>query len=50
MILESDISTKIKNELIQVKKYIEGSGIRIDINNDLIIPCIKKQIEIKLAN
>jgi len=50
LILESSITSEIKNELNQAKKYAEGRGIRVDIKNDLIIPDIKKLIEIKLAN
>lgn len=49
-IMESDISLEIKNELQQAKKYAEGRGIRIDVNNDLILPDIKKLVEVKLAN
>ena len=50
IIMESDISPEIKAELMQAKKYAEGRGIRIDINDNLRIPDIKKLIEIKLAN
>ncbi|MDD3876351.1 MAG: DUF3788 domain-containing protein [Bacteroidales bacterium] len=49
-ILESNISIKIKEELMQSKKYAEGRGIRIEIKNNLLIDDIKKLIEIKLAN
>ena len=49
-IMNSNIFPKIKPELMQARKYAEGRGIRIDINNDLRIPDIKKLIEIKLAN
>ena len=35
---------------MQARKYAEGRGIRVDINNELRIPDVKKLIEIKLAN
>ncbi len=50
LIMDSDISTAIKEELEQAKKYAEGRGIRITIKDDLLIPDIKKLIEIKLSN
>lgn len=49
-IIESDITTKIKKEIEQAPKYAEGRGIRIEIKNGILIPDIKKLIEIKLAN
>ena len=48
--MDSDISPEIKTELLQARKYAEGRGIRIDINNDSKIPDIKELVEIKLAN
>jgi len=50
IIIESDISLEIKNELEQAKKYAEGRGIRIDITNNLKIGDIKKLINIKLEH
>ncbi|MDX5584829.1 MAG: DUF3788 family protein [Aureibaculum sp.] len=50
LIMESDISLEIKNELIKARKYAEGRGIRIEVKNDLNIADIKKLVEIKLAN
>ena len=50
LIMESDISLEIKNELIKARKYAEGRGIRIEVKNALNITDIKKLIEIKLAN
>ncbi|PKL84519.1 MAG: hypothetical protein CVV22_12510 [Ignavibacteriae bacterium HGW-Ignavibacteriae-1] len=50
MIMDSDISEEIKNELQQATKYAEGRGIRIDVKNDKIIPDIMKLVEIKLLN
>jgi hypothetical protein len=49
-ILASGISSEIKNELEQAKKYAEGRGIGIEIKDDSKIPDIKKLVEIKLAN
>lgn len=50
IVLSSDISLDIKTELEQATKYAEGRGIRIDVKNDLILPDIKRLIEIKLDN
>ena len=50
LIMESDISLEIKNELIKARKYAEGRGIRIEVKNNLNITDIKKLVEIKLAN
>lgn len=50
IVLESDISGKIKTDLKMAKKYAEGRGIGIDVNNELIIGDIKKLILIKMAN
>ncbi len=50
IIMESDISLEIKNQLIKARKYAEGRGIRIEVKNDLNITDIKKLVEIKLAN
>jgi hypothetical protein len=50
IILSSDISIDIKTELEKARKYAEGRGIRIDIKNDLILPDIKRLIDIKLNN
>ena len=50
IVMDSDILPEIKTELMQARKYAEGRGIRIDINNELRIPDIKKLIEIKSAN
>ncbi len=50
IIMDSDISSDIKSELMQARKYAEGRGIRIEILNETRISDIKKLIEIKLAN
>lgn len=49
-ILESDVSSEIKVELQNARKYAEGRGIRIDITDDKKINDIKKLVEIKIAN
>lgn len=49
-VLESDISSFVKTELSQAKKYAEGRGIRINIENEAIIPDIEQLIAIKLSN
>jgi hypothetical protein len=49
-ILQSQISTEIKKELESAKVYAEGRGIRIDINDEIIINDIKELVDIKLAN
>jgi len=49
-IMESDISDKIKSELQSARKYAEGSGIRIKVKDESVIPDIKKLVEIKLKN
>ena len=49
-ILSSNISSEIKTELEQAKQYAEGRGIRIDVKNEMILPDIKRLIEIKLDN
>jgi len=47
-VLNSDISSDIKTELEQARKYAEGRGIVIEVKNDLILPDIKRLIQIKL--
>jgi len=49
-IMQSKIANTIKMELDSTKVYAEGRGIRIDINDKMIINDIKKLIDIKLAN
>ena len=50
MIMKSQIANSIKTELDSAKVYAEGSGIRIDIKDKMIISDIKELIDIKLAN
>ena len=49
IILNSDITKSIKNELAQARKYAEGRGIRIEVNDGSKIFDIKKLMDIKLA-
>ncbi len=50
VILETNISDSIKNDLLAAKKYAEGRGVSIDVKKNSVIPDIQKLIEIKLAN
>lgn len=49
-ILASDISQKIKSELMSSKVYMEGRVIRLEIHDKNFITDIKKLVEIKIAN
>jgi hypothetical protein len=49
-IMKSMVSDSIKTELSSARVYAEGRGIRIDINNEIIINDIKELIDIKIAN
>jgi len=49
-ILNSDISSNIKEELMDSKVYMEGRVIRLEINDSTLIKYIKKLVEIKIAN
>lgn len=49
LIMKSQISDAIKNELQAAKVYSEGRGIRIDVNDEGIINDVKKLIDIKLT-
>ncbi len=50
VIMESDISDVIKTDLSQARKYAEGRGVRIDVNDESALSDIKQLIEIKLAH
>ena len=49
-ILATDISTEIKQELMNSKVYMEGRVIRLDVRDDSNLADIKKLVEIKIAN
>ena len=49
LIMKSQISDAIKNELQAAKVYAEGRGIRIDVNDEGIINDVKELIDIKLT-
>lgn len=49
-ILSSDISSEIKQELINSKVYMEGRVIRLEIHDRTLLNDIKKLVEIKIAN
>ncbi len=50
IVMESNISSDIKKDLMQATKYAEGRGIRIEITNDSLLPDIEQLIMIKLNN
>ncbi len=47
-IMQTDIAESIKTDLSNAKKYAEGRGVRIEINDESQIKDIEKLIEIKL--
>ena len=49
-ILNSDISSNVKEELMNSKVYMEGRVVRLAINDRSLINDIKKLVEIKIAN
>lgn len=49
-ILNSDISSEIKEELIKSKVYMEGRVIRLEVHNQSLLMDVKKLVEIKIAN
>jgi hypothetical protein len=49
IIVKSNISDSIKNELKSAKVYAEGRGIRIDVRNKKDIDDIKILVDIKLS-
>jgi hypothetical protein len=49
-IMKSRISGTIKSELDSARVYAEGRGIRIDIQDKMVIEDIKELIDIKIAN
>lgn len=49
-IMASEISEPIKNELENTKKYAEGKGIRITVNDRSNLADLQKLIRIKIAN
>lgn len=50
LIFDSEIDHSIQGELRNAKKYSEGRGIRIDINDEEIINSITELISIKTRN
>ena len=46
----SSVSADIKQELKKSTRYAEGRGIRIDVQNDEVLPDIKQLVEIKIAH
>jgi hypothetical protein len=48
VIEKSTIHEKLKNDIINAKKYGEGRGLSIEVKNSKFIPDIKQLIDIKL--
>ena len=49
-VMDSKISNKIKEDLNNARKYAEGRGVSIEVNDELTISDIERLIEIKLNN
>ena len=49
-IMESDITTALKQELSEARKYAEGRGLSIDVRDDMYLDDIKKLLQIKINN
>ena len=50
VIEESDISPDLKEQVLSARKYAEGRGLTIHVNNDTYVKDIKKLIDIKIKN
>lgn len=50
LVLGSEISAEIRDQLAKATKYAEGRGISIDVKDEMTIADIKKLILIKLKN
>ena len=50
VILESNVSHNIKEELKAAKVYAEGRGIRIEVKNKKILNDLKKLVTIKIGS
>ncbi|HEY1030710.1 MAG TPA: DUF3788 domain-containing protein [Flavipsychrobacter sp.] len=48
--LNSKISQTIKQIILNAKVYAEGTGIRVDVQNDTTLKDIKQLVEIKLRH
>lgn len=49
-VMNGDVSADIKQELAAAQAYVEGRGIRIDVQNEKIIKDIRALIDIKLKH
>ena len=47
---KSDLPEKIKNSLINARKYMEGRGISIEVKREEDVEIVKKFVEIKVNN
>jgi hypothetical protein len=49
-VMQSSVSEEIKTELAAAKPYAEGRGIRIDVENEMVVKDVKELVWIKLGN
>jgi len=49
-VVDSDISDKLKKELTEARKYAEGRGLSIQVQDDTHLEDIKKLLQIKINN
>lgn len=47
---KSSLTEKLKNELSNARKYVEGRGLRIEVRSQKDVEHIKKLIDIKVGN
>jgi len=47
---ESDLPENIKSSLREAKKYMEGSRLRVDVENEQDLETVKKLLKIKVEN
>ncbi len=50
IIMKENISASIKDDLSKAKKFAEGRGVRITVEDKKILPDITKLIRIKIGN
>ncbi|KPL11368.1 MAG: hypothetical protein AMS26_20080 [Bacteroides sp. SM23_62] len=49
-IVDSEISPSLKTALMEARKYAEGRGLSIKVEDDIYLPDIKKLLQIKVNN
>lgn len=50
IIMKSEVSKEIRQELDSARVYVEGRGIRLEVKDETFINDIKELINIKIAN